>query len=145
MFHVSCFTFHGKGFTLLEMLVTIGIISVIVSMGFVSYSTAQKKARDAKRKSDLKAIQNAMEQYYSICNYKYPVPVSGKVPSSIVCIATTIMSSVPKDPLLNTDYEMTQTVAEADYQICPPIEVASGKRLETEDCTSKNCCLLNQQ
>ncbi|NCO89124.1 type II secretion system protein, partial [Candidatus Roizmanbacteria bacterium] len=40
-----------KAFTLLEILVVIGIISIMVAMGTASYSTAQKKARDAKRKT----------------------------------------------------------------------------------------------
>jgi len=62
-----------SAFTLLEMLVVIGIIGILVGMGAVSYSTAQKKARDAKRKQDLKAFQNAMEQCYSVNNYKYPL------------------------------------------------------------------------
>lgn len=61
-----------KGFTLLEILVVIGIIGILASMGISSYSTAQKKSRDAKRKADLKAFQNAIEQCYSINNYAYP-------------------------------------------------------------------------
>lgn len=66
-----------KSFTLLEMLVVIGIISVLVSMGFASYSTAQKKARDAKRQADLKSFQSAMEQCYSVNTYAYPTITGG--------------------------------------------------------------------
>lgn len=61
-----------KSFTLLEMLVVIGIIAILVSLGFASYSTVQKKARDAKRKGDLSAMQKVLEQCYSINNYTYP-------------------------------------------------------------------------
>jgi prepilin-type N-terminal cleavage/methylation domain-containing protein len=96
-----------KGFTLLEMLVVVGIIAVLVSIGISSYSTAQKKARDAKRKSDLKAIQNALEQYYSICGFQYPTPQAGGGFSSIICPtppATNIMPNAPKDPKTNTSY-----------------------------------------
>jgi prepilin-type N-terminal cleavage/methylation domain-containing protein len=66
-----------KAFTLLEMLVVIGIIGILVGLGAVSYSTAQKKARDAKRKQDLKAFQNAMEQCYAVNNYAYPIITGG--------------------------------------------------------------------
>lgn len=66
-----------KAFTLLEILVVIGIISVLVSMGVASYSTAQKKARDAKRQSDLRSFQSAIEQCYSVNNYAYPTITGG--------------------------------------------------------------------
>ena len=66
---------NRKGFTLLEILVVIGIIAILVSLGFASYTTVQKKARDAKRKSDLTTFQKAMEQCYSLNSYQYPVVV----------------------------------------------------------------------
>lgn len=91
-----------KAFTLLEILVVIGIISVLVALGAVSYSSAQKKARDAKRKSDIKAIQNAMEQYYSICGFSYPTSLG----TSMVCPtgSVNIMPTVPVDPKTITPY-----------------------------------------
>lgn len=60
-----------KGFTLLELLVVIAIIAILASVGLGSYTRSQRKARDARRRSDLKQIQNALEQYYSI-NGSYP-------------------------------------------------------------------------
>lgn len=62
----------SKAFTLLELLVVIGIISVLLSLGAITYSTAQKKARDAKRKGDLQSMQKFLEQCYSINSYAYP-------------------------------------------------------------------------
>lgn len=60
------------------MLVVIGIIAILVTLGFASYSTVQKKARDAKRQGDLKAAQQAMEQCYSVntTSYQYPIIAS---------------------------------------------------------------------
>jgi len=68
-----------EGFTLLELLIVIAIIGILVAMGTVSYSTAQKKARDATRRGDMKAIQNAFEQYYAANSSSYPssCPASG--------------------------------------------------------------------
>ncbi|OGK14615.1 hypothetical protein A3C98_00140 [Candidatus Roizmanbacteria bacterium RIFCSPHIGHO2_02_FULL_37_15] len=102
-----------RGFTLLEMLVVIGIISILIGIGAVSYSTAQKKARDSKRKLDIGAIKNAMEQYYSLCNGSYPAAAAGgKVPSSIqtdpypLCSTeTVIISSTPTDPRTLDPYD----------------------------------------
>lgn len=66
-----------KSFTLLEMLVVIGIVAILVSLGFASYSTVQKKARDAKRKGDLSAMQRVLEQCYSIGSFTYPAITGG--------------------------------------------------------------------
>ena len=56
---------NRNGFTLLELLVVISIIGILMALGVVAYSTAQKKSRDAKRRGDMKSIQNGFEQYYA--------------------------------------------------------------------------------
>lgn len=128
------------GFTLLELLVAIGIIVLIVGMGFTSYSTAQKKARDAVRKSDLKAIQNSLEQYYSVCGYTYPNPATGNIVPTIVCTtppAINILTTPSKDPKSGSDYTMTG--GGSSYSVCAP----NSPPLETEGVASY--CLSNQQ
>src|SRR3989344_1525650 len=60
-----------RGFSLIELLVVITIIAILIGAGTVSYNNAQQKGRDGKRKSDLKAIQQALEQYFQQ-NGKYP-------------------------------------------------------------------------
>jgi prepilin-type N-terminal cleavage/methylation domain-containing protein len=52
------------GFTLIEILIAVMILSVISAIGFVGYSSAQKVARDSIRKRDLKSIQVGLELYY---------------------------------------------------------------------------------
>lgn len=54
-----------KGFTLIELLVVIAIIGLLSTLAVVSLGTARGKARDAKRISDVKAIQTAMEMFKS--------------------------------------------------------------------------------
>jgi prepilin-type N-terminal cleavage/methylation domain-containing protein len=151
-FSIFNFKFSVKSaFTLLEMLVVIGIIGILVGMGAVSYSTAQKKARDAKRKQDLKAIQNAFEQYYSICNYKYPaaVPAAGQPLNAQSGICPNVSSNVliftmPADPL-GGNYSCVGTCNESVYTICSP-QVNGTSRLESQTCISgSECCVSNQQ
>jgi prepilin-type N-terminal cleavage/methylation domain-containing protein len=128
----------SHAFTLLEMLVVIGIIAVLVGMGSISYSTAQKKARDAKRKGDLNAIQNALEQHYSICNYSYPIPTDSAF-SNIYCASPTtgIMPTVPTDPKTTTPYPCNPAdCTSTGYKICT-------NSLESESPTGY--CLSNQQ
>lgn len=52
-----------KGFTLIEVLVAATIIAVLASVAIVSYSTASKNSRDAKRKSDIANLAAALELY----------------------------------------------------------------------------------
>ena len=60
-----------KGFTLIELLVVISIIGLLAAAGLATYTSAQKRARDAKRKMDMRAMYSAVEAYYTAYN-KYP-------------------------------------------------------------------------
>lgn len=54
----------NKGFTLIELLVVIAVIGILASVVMASLNSARMKARDAKRKADMKQIQIALELYY---------------------------------------------------------------------------------
>ena len=113
-----------KSFTLLEMLVVIGIIAILVSLGFASYSTVQKKARDAKRQGDLKAAQQIMEQCYSVNSFQYPI-ISGS-PGTITATCPAPNASITftaTDPLNTGTYKYTVTSSStSDYTITVDIE-----------------------
>jgi len=53
-----------KGFTLIELLVVIAVIGLLASIVLVSLGPARKKARDARRQSDIRQINLAMEMCY---------------------------------------------------------------------------------
>lgn len=72
------------GFTLIELLIAVALISVLFVVGAVSYTTAARNARDAQRKSDLKKIQLALEEFYAD-HGAYPAE-HGAVPDEISCI-----------------------------------------------------------
>ena len=54
----------SRGFTLIELLVVIAIIGVLASTVLTSVNSARIKARDARRKADLRQISLALELYY---------------------------------------------------------------------------------
>lgn len=62
---------NERGFTLIELLVVIAIIGMLSSVVLASLSSARGKARDARRKSDMKQLQIALEMYYDSSN-AYP-------------------------------------------------------------------------
>ncbi len=52
-----------QGFTLIELLVVITILGILASIGLNTFTSAQKKSRDAKRKGHLKQISDALQSY----------------------------------------------------------------------------------
>ena len=82
---------NKKGFTLIELLVVIAIIGLLATLSVIALNTARVKARDARRVSDIKQIQTALEMYFDSNNGNYPA-ASGIVPTS------TYMSVAPANP-----------------------------------------------
>ncbi|MBI4363241.1 MAG: type II secretion system protein [Candidatus Doudnabacteria bacterium] len=66
--------FH-RGFTLIELLVVIAIIGFLAAVILVALGSARAKSRDARRISDVKKIQTALELFYAD-NGRYPTETS---------------------------------------------------------------------
>ena len=65
MFQVSSFKSNGKGFTLLELLIVIGILAVLAATVTVVLNPAQllAQARDGQRLADLNGVRSAIALY----------------------------------------------------------------------------------
>lgn len=97
----------NKGFTVVELLVSISIIGILSTIVFASFSQAQKKARITKRVSDLKQMQVALAYYYAV-NKSYPnsngvwitecVEFNGTGNNVIPGLVPNYISRIPVDP-----------------------------------------------
>lgn len=88
-----------RGFTLIELLVVIAIIGMLSSVVLSSLNGARKKARDARRLSDLKQLQTALELYYSD-NVAYPESTAqANAATALSALAPAYISTVTDDPL----------------------------------------------
>ena len=79
--------FHKKGFTLIELLIVVAIISILTGIGATRYQEVIKRGRDAQRKSDLRSVATALEQYYGDRS-AYPIEDPG-VSGGLYCFSTT--------------------------------------------------------
>ncbi len=57
--------FRSEGFTLLEILVVIGVIGILSAIALQQYSAYRSRTIDTQMKSDLKNASLAMESYFS--------------------------------------------------------------------------------
>ena len=80
----------GRGFTLIELLVVIAIIGILATIVMASLSSARKRGRDARRISDIKQLQLALELYYD-ANTTYPTALSALTGPGYI-------AAIPNDP-----------------------------------------------
>lgn len=77
-----------KGFTVIELMVVISIISSLSSIVLAGLNTAKAKGRDSFRISQIKEVQKALAIYYSNHSnypsnlYSFPLPSTEQIPES---------------------------------------------------------------
>lgn len=58
------FKLKTKGFTLIELLVVIAIIAILAILIIVGLNASRSRARDSRRKQDLRSVQTGLAIYY---------------------------------------------------------------------------------
>lgn len=111
------------GFTLIELLVVIAIIGILSSVVLASLNSARQKGRDARRISDIKQIQLALELSYD-ANGVYPA-----VLSTTTLVTPGYIASLPTDPVGATAYAYTPYALTASAGTCSSYHL--GASLET--------------
>lgn len=117
-----------KGFTLIEVLVTVSIIAILSSIGLATFTNSQKRARDARRQADLESVRSALELYRSdnpTLGYTTPAGADGTNAkySNLGALLTTYLSALPQDPKNVSPYQYTYAGGGTTYTVCATQEV----------------------
>jgi len=105
-----------KGFTLPELLIVMTVIAGLASIMLVSYPATQRRARDTRRKNDIKQYQTSMEIYYNKSN-KYPTASS----LSAACTALGLTTCID-DPRASAGQHYSVSSNDAAYLIYGTLE-----------------------
>lgn len=94
------------GFTLLELMVVIALISVLAGMAVVQHRNGVVRAREAVLQTDLFRMRDAIDQYYAD---------KGKYPASLeALVAEDYLRAIPKDPFTESTDSWQTIPAEPD-------------------------------
>lgn len=108
----------SKGFTFIEILVVATIIGLLTTIAAVTYQSANKKARDGKRKADLEQIRSALEMYRSD-NGNYPAT------GSLSLLVSGYIQAIPTDPTTYSYYYSSGGAS--TYTLDAHLEIDTGE------------------
>jgi general secretion pathway protein G len=91
---------RGRGFTLIELMVVMSIIIVLATIATVHYKNAVLRSREAVLKSDLKVLNDAVQNY---TRDKEAAPQSLDD-----LVSAQYLSAIPVDPMTHTKDWVTE-------------------------------------
>ena len=97
-----------KGFTLIELLVVIAIIGILATFVVASFTSAQQRGRDSRRKSDVDAIKKALLLMKGDSTGGAYYPITAEYPGDVTA---TYIRVVPTDPSTSANYTYAGTGA----------------------------------
>lgn len=113
---------NNKGFTLVEIMVVVGIIALLAAIIIPNFLTARVQANEASAQAALKTIATAMENYAAINNV-YPIATSALTSASPPYINVNYFTGT------HNGYQFTDTLTQATYQILAvPITSSHGTK-----------------
>lgn len=107
-----------RGFTLIELLVVLAIIGILAALILSNLATARKKARDSRRKTDVRALGAALEMWSD--DHAYVFPTTEDAAASPVAVISPILGEayikqVPAEPVSGRYYFYSGATDGTDY------------------------------
>ncbi len=106
------FSIKKRGFTLVEVLAVVAIVSILASVALANMQSGKFKARDTQRISDLQQVQVALRTYRDLNSTAYPSGNGspnydngieiGTGSSAIDTLIAPYVSATVKDPMAGT-------------------------------------------
>jgi general secretion pathway protein G len=126
---------RSRGFTLIEMLIVISLITILVSVALPAYNQSIWRARESVLKQNLFAIRSVISQY-TLDKQKAPQSLEDLVSAGY-------FKQIPNDPMTSrndswTVEEETDTIMTADQQEPGIYDVHSGSTATGSDGTAYN-------
>ena len=123
-----------KGFTLIELLIVIAVIGILASAVLIGLGPVQKRGRDARRVSDLRQTQNALELYNTKYT-QYPDATDWDTLTTTLTDPTTgVVNVLPNDPLGSRDpadkYQYGVNATHDSYTLRATLEDTSSNILK---------------
>lgn len=131
------------GFTLVELMITVGIIAVLTAIVMTNFANAKAKARDGKRVSDINQLQVSLELFFDRCG-RYPI-VASELPSltdtgngcPTGITLGTFLSKLPTAPSPGSYvYRVNDTTTPTDYTLQATLEAYNQALVDDIDTTS---------
>ena len=97
---------NASGFTLVELLVVISLISILAAMALVNYRNGVVRSQESVLKTDLFRMRDAIDQYYADKS-KYPASLDALVTDGY-------MRKIPEDPITKSADTWQTVPAEPD-------------------------------
>ena len=109
VFHFPFSIFHPqrqRGFTLVELLVVLSLISLLAAMAMVQYKNAIRRSEEGVLRTNLWRMRDAIDQYYADKG-KYPAALDSLVSDGY-------MRAIPDDPMTKSRDTWVTEPAEPD-------------------------------